>query len=109
MCKFEANRCGSHDHILWLITFELLYNVLIESAFVFPTQRRFFQRILYLNSAKDDVMLLMCKFEANRCGFRVAENRPLGTFSLDNSVITFVLQTQHRFFPKNPILEFSRR
>ena len=28
---------------------------------------------------------------------------------LGSSVITFVLQTQHRFFPKNPILEFSKR
>ena len=99
MCKFEANRCGSHDHMADNLS-ELLYNVLIESAFVFPTQRRFFQRILYLNSAKDDVMPLMCKFEANRCGFRVAENRPLGTLSFRQQCNHFRSSNSTQIFSK---------
>ena len=79
MCKFEANRCGSHDHMADNLS--ELHNVLTESSFsFFQLNADFFQRILYLYSAKDDVIPLMCKFEANRCGFRVAENRPLGTF-----------------------------
>ena len=32
----------------------------------------FFQRILYWNSAKDNNLQLMCKFEANQCGFHNA-------------------------------------
>ena len=45
-------------------------------AFVLQTQLNtdFYQRILYLNSVKDNIMLLMCKIEANRCGFCDAEN-----------------------------------
>ena len=52
----------------------------------------------------------MCKFEANRCDFHDAmiENRPFGALSFW-TVIAFVFQTQHRFFPKNLILEFSKR
>ena len=73
MCKFEANRCGFHD--IWLINLSELYNVLTESSLsFFQLDADFFQRILYLNSAKDNIMQLMCKFEANRCGFCDAEN-----------------------------------
>ena len=78
MCKFEANRCGSHDHMADNLS--ELYNVRFDRVVAFSffqLNADFFQRILYLNSAKDDVMPLMCKFEANQCGFRVAENRPL--------------------------------
>ena len=75
MCKFEANRCGfrvaKNRDLL-----ELCHLDSSVIAFVLQTQLNtdFFQRILYLNSVKDDNMLLMCKFEANRCGFRDAEN-----------------------------------
>ena len=52
----------------------------------------------------------MCKLEANRCGFRdaMAENRPFKTLTF-MTVITFILQTQHRFSPQNLILDFSKR
>ena len=55
-------------------------------------------------------MHLMCKLEANQCGFRdaMAENRPFKTLTF-MTVITFVLQTQHRFFPQNLILDFGKR
>ena len=75
MCKFEANRCGFRvAENRPLGTLSNLDSSVI--AFVLQTQLNtdFFQRILYLNSVKDDNMLLMCKFEANRCGFRDAEN-----------------------------------
>ena len=59
---------------------------------------------------KDDIMQLMCKFEANRCDFydTMIENRPFGALSFW-AVIAFVFQTQHRFFPKNIILEVRKR
>ena len=55
--------------------------------FCFSNPTQIFSKESYLNSAKDDVMQLMCKFEANWCGFRVAENQPLGTLSFRQQCI----------------------
>ena len=46
----------------------------IASFFKLNLKTDFLQRILYLNSVKDSIMQLMCKFEANRCGFCDAAN-----------------------------------
>ena len=69
--------------VIWLMNVSELFDDRVITAFVFQLNTDFFQRIPYLNSAKDDIMQLMRKFEANRCGFRVAENRPLGTLSFN--------------------------
>ena len=57
-------------------------------------------RILYLNSAKDDVMPLMCKFESNRCGFRVAENWSLRTLSFWQQCNDFCSSNSTQIFSK---------
>ena len=67
MCKFEANRCSfrvAENRPSWKLC-HLDSSVI---AFVLQTQLNtdFFQRILYLNSVKDNIMQLMRKFEANR-------------------------------------------
>ena len=75
MCKFEANRCGfrvaKNRDLL-----ELCHLDSSVIAFVLQTQLNpdFFQRILYLISVEDNILQLLRKFEANRCGFRDAEN-----------------------------------
>ena len=109
MCKFEANRCGFHDAMAENRLFETLMFDSRRFRF-FKLNTDFFQEILYWNSPKNNSMQLMCKLEANRCGFRdaMAENRPFKTLTF-MTVITFVLQTQHRFFPQNLILDFSKR
>ena len=102
MWKFEANRCGFRD--------AMPENRPFGTLTFFKLNTDFFQKILYWNSAKDNNMQLMCKFEANRCDFHNAmiENRPFGALSFW-TVIAFVFQTQRRFFPKNLILEFSKK
>ena len=75
MCKFDANRCGFHDQMADNLSVQRFDSRWTLPLSFFELNTIFFQRILYLNSAKDNIMQLMCKFEANRCGFCVAEKK----------------------------------
>ena len=109
MYKFEANRYGFHDAMAENRPFGTL-TFWQSSLSFFKLNTDFFQEIVYWNSPKDNSTQLMCKLEANRCGFReaMAKNRPFKTLTF-MTVITFILQTQHRFSPQNLILDFSKR
>ena len=76
LSRFEANRCGCHGGMAKIITFQNFVVLIWQSRFRFSNSHRYFPRNYPIVIDFNKSLQLMCKFEANQCGFHDAIYRP---------------------------------